>query len=150
MVTPRPIHHHAQCSGPIPVPSNTTPSVPAVAASHSQPAPPPPVSARCSYAQTACVLPPPISRDVHSKGEVLVLLAKAYPSFHADKVLDLHRQATGSKPSLKRSKNTTGRPSRHSFINQVTGAKGFGLMSLTPILFQHLSRQGACLHVESY
>ena len=80
----------------------------------------------------------------------MVLLAKAYPSLSANKVLDLHRNATGSKSPSKRSRNTTGGPSRHSFITCVIGAKGFDLMSLAPILSQHLSQQGARLHVESY
>jgi len=150
MVTPRPIRRRAQRSGPVPVPSDTAPSAPAAAAIRSQPALPPPASARHSYAQAASSLPPPISQDVRSNGEALVLLAKAYPSLPADKVLDLHWQATGSKPSPKRSKNTTGGPSHRSFITRVTGAEGFDLMSLGPVLSQHLSRQGARLCVESY
>ena len=92
MVTPCPVRRCVQRSGPVPVPSDTAPYIPAAAVTHSQPAPPPPASARCSYAQAASSLPPPVSQDVCSNGEALVLLTKAYPSLPANKVLDLHQQ----------------------------------------------------------
>ena len=121
MATPRPPRRRAAASGPLPVPPAPPSSLPAPV--KQSVACPPPSLAKRSYAQAAAA-PPASSEAPPSKAESLVYLTRAFPSLPANRILELHRQASGTPRKGSRSPGcTTSSPSRRSVIIRIRDFK---------------------------
>ena len=146
MATPHPSCRHAATSRPVPVVFPPPVSVPAMAKPAVGRAPPPPAAKRC-YAQ-AVSSPPLTTGPPPSKAESLVHLTWAFPSLSADKILELHHQASGNPKKGLRGPGCTSRgPSRCSFILHLDDSRG-PFNHLISSLSRHLLFIKSRLHVE--